>query len=185
MRDKAQWEQIITLIHKVEDRYGSIHNTPRSDPDFKDLQELCGVTHANHINSLTGMSASKVGMIISKIAQGHTKRYIIKHCHVKIAVLDQIAATYAVHYIPPFHYILHKDGEKDFYFRSKLIDIPLYFNLSNGNSYQVKRYVEYLKENGWTLTYKKTIWDQIPIGAKFISKHHDEVLTKYTEEYDY
>ena len=30
MRDKAQWEQIITLIHKVEDRYGSIHNTPRS-----------------------------------------------------------------------------------------------------------------------------------------------------------
>lgn len=72
-----------------------------------------------------------------------------------------------------------------FYFRSKLIDIPLYFNLSNGNSYQVKRYVEYLKENGWTLTYKKTIWDQIPIGAKFISKHHDEVLTKYTEEYDY
>lgn len=185
MKDKQKWNQIMNQVHKIEDKYGSIHSTPKSDPDFKELQDLCGVSHVNHINSLTGMSASKAGIIVSKITQGYTKRYILSHCHIKIAVLDQIANAYGVHYIPPFKYVLHKDGEKDFYFRSKLKDIPLYFNMNNGNSYQVERYVGYLEENGWTLTYKRTIWKDIPVGAKFVSKHHEAVLTKYTDEYDY
>ena len=162
-------------------RSGSIHNTPRSDPDFKDLQELCGVTHANHINSLTGMSASKVGMIVSKIAQGHTKKYIIKHRHVKIAVLDQIAATYAVHYIPPFAYILHKDGEKDFYFRSKLKDTSKFFHHYFVSGRKLKAYLD---KNGWSLICKKTIWGSIPIGAQYISKSKANILTKTTMRFE-
>lgn len=62
-------------VHKIEDKYGSIHNTPRSDPDFKELQDLCGVSHVNHINSLTGMSASKAGMIVSKHHEAVLTKY--------------------------------------------------------------------------------------------------------------
>lgn len=34
MKDKEQWDSFMDLIEKIEDKYGSIKLTPRSDPDF-------------------------------------------------------------------------------------------------------------------------------------------------------
>lgn len=40
MKDKLKWAQVMVLVKKVEDKYGSIKDTPISDPDFKKLKDL-------------------------------------------------------------------------------------------------------------------------------------------------
>ena len=122
MKDKLKWAQVMGLVKKVEDKYGSIKDTPISDPDFKKLKDLCAITHDNHLNTLTRVSAEKQCNILNKIVEGYTKTYIRNLYHVSDFTIDQVATAHGVQIIPPFAYILHKDGEKDFYFRSKLKD---------------------------------------------------------------
>ena len=181
MKDKLKWAQVMNLVRKVEDKYGSIKDTPISDPDFKKLKDLCAITHGNHLNTLTRVSAIKQSNILNKISEGYTKTYIRNTYHVSDFTVDQIATAHGVQIIPPFAYILHKDGKKDFYFRSKLKDVSKYFHHYFANSRQLE---SYLNKNGWLLICRKTIWGSIPIGAQYISKSKTDILTKNTNKFE-
>lgn len=169
------------LVQKVEDKYGSIKDTPISDPDFKKLKGLCAITHGNHLNTLTRVSAEKQCNILNKIVEGYTKTYIRNLYHVSDFTIDQVATAHGVQINPPFAYILHKDGEKDFYFRSKLKDASKFFHHYFVSGRKLKAYLD---KNGWSLICKKTIWGSIPIGAQYISKSKANILTKTTMRFE-
>lgn len=181
MKDKLKWTQVMDLVQKVEDKYGSIKDTPISDPDFKKLKDLCAITHGNHLNTLTRVSAEKQCNILNKIVEGYTKTYIRNLYHVSDFTVDQVATAHGVQIIPPFAYILHKDGEKDFYFRSKLKDASKFFHHYFVSGRKLKAYLD---KNGWSLICKKTIWGSIPIGAQYISKSKANILTKTTMRFE-
>ncbi|MCT3595676.1 hypothetical protein EFR91_03310 [Lactobacillus amylovorus] len=181
MRDKKKWNHVIELIHKIETKYGSIKLTPRSDPDFQQVYSILSIEKRNRRKASNGVIASKRGVIVHEVKQGHSRRYIENHCHISSATLEQILLLEAVELIPKFMYILHKDGEPDFYLRSKGLDIPKFFHVNEMASRKLNAFIE---ASGYQLICKKTIWDDVPLGAKYASRTH-EALTKVNEEYGY
>lgn len=178
MKDKEQWDSFMDLIEKIEDKYGSIKLTPRSDPDFQKAKEM--MAFGTHQNALDMISPTKRGLIIKEIKQGHSRKYIGSHCHVKSSLLDMICYAEGIEFIPRFLYILHKDGEPNLYLRSKQVDIPKFFDRGRMDSRTLNSFIE---SSGWKLTCKKTIWKDIPIGSSYVTRNH-EVLTKTTDEYE-
>lgn len=178
MRDKEQWNQFLKLVEKVEDRYGSLKLTPNSDPDFNKAKEM--VAWGTHENALDMISPTKRGLIIKEINQGHSRKYIVSHCHVKSRILDMICYAKGIEFIPRFLYVMHKDGEPDYYFRYKQVDVPKFFNRNPMASRTLNSFIE---SSGWQIVCKKTIWKDIPIGSSYVTRNH-EVLTKTTDEYE-
>ena len=178
MRDKQQWEQFMELIEKIEDKYGSIKLTPRSDPVFLKAKSM--VAFGTHQNALDKLLPSKRGLITNYIKQGHSKKYIESHCHVTSSLLDMVCYSEGIEFIPRFLYVMHKDGEPDYYFRYKQVDVPKFFSRNPMTSRTLKDFIE---SSGWEIVCKKTIWKDIPIGSSYVTRNH-EVLTKTTDEYE-
>lgn len=47
-RRKGQWNHVMSLIHRVENKYGSIRDTPETDPTWKEIAKLCTIGSNPH-----------------------------------------------------------------------------------------------------------------------------------------
>ena len=176
-RRKGEWNHVMSLIHRVENKYGSIRDTPETDPTWKEIAKLCTIGSNPHGLKV---SAKKQVAVLQKVKQGYTKTYIRGNCHIGEANIDRIVVAAGVQFIQPFSYVLYKEGEGTYFLRSKLRDIPLIFDQRLQNMPAINKYI---KENHWNLRCKRTIWKNIPIGSYYISQDHERFIHKKDDNY--
>lgn len=75
--ERQRWQTMLHLIQKCEDKYGSIIKTPDDDPNFVEIQRICGANP-----SPIEIAFRNQGLIAEKIESGFAKTYIVRHYHV-------------------------------------------------------------------------------------------------------
>lgn len=176
---KKNWQHVITLIHRVEEKYGSIKATPVDDPDWKEISDMCSM-HSEIRGEKIHASQQKQLLILRKVNEGYSKKQICAICHTGQDVLNQVMAATNAKLIPHYLYVLSKDGER-YYLRSKLKDISVIVKRKFSGTAMMN---SFLKENDWLLIPKTTIWKQVPIGCYYISRDHTCVIKKIDDEYE-
>lgn len=176
---KKKWQYIISLIHRVEIKYGSIKATPVDDPDWEEISDACSM-HSEICGEKIHASQQKQLMILRKVNEGYSKKQILAICHIGAGVLNQVMAATNAKLIPHYLYVLSKDGER-YYLRSKLKDVSVIVKRNFSNTSAM---TSFLKENNWLLIPKTTIWKQVPVGCYYISRDHTCVIKKIDDEYE-
>lgn len=173
--ERRRWQTMLRLIQKCEDKYGSIIRTPDDDPNFAEIQRICGANP-----SPIEIAVRKRDLVVEKIESGFSKTYIVRHYHVAPDTVEKIKRKFNLSFKPVWLYVLYKDNEPVYFIRSKKLDIPIIFNRTFYNDKILK---SFLLNNGFKLRVRKAIWHNIPIGAYYATPDHEKVIQKIDEEY--
>lgn len=119
--ERQQWQEVMHLVHECEAKYGSISETPEKDQMFVKIKKLC----AN--NKSAGLTIDKQEKMVEAIEAGYTGTYIAKRFHVTWSTVKKVRIAYSLKPKPVWKYILSKDGEPIYFFKSKLSDLTTIF----------------------------------------------------------
>lgn len=145
------------MIHDLEERYGSIKNVPKNEPELMQLQKEIGIveTHDSQLEQ----------DIEELIFYGYKPSEIIDEVQISKYLLNKIKSKLGLSYIPMFTYKLTNHDEPDIYLTSfKQINVIIH----KAPSTRIPLTLRHLKEHGFKHHEINLYWGDIPEDAIYV-----------------
>lgn len=163
---KKEWPRVLTLVRKIERKYGSVTKAPSTDEDLQLLHQI----YATKGNKATDKIPKKeVANILEDIKAGYRTRYIAKKYHYSDSVIYRIADANGVSFKPVFRYELTKNDGHNYYFNSIIPAAKLILNKKYATASEA---TQALEAKGYRLQLKNVIWKNVPLGSYYMATQH-------------
>lgn len=160
----TKYQQMLALVHALEDKYGSVIKAPNSDPDLRQLRKIYPENNTkrrdwNQIRSRI-YSLVQAGYSISKTAN-------------KLNISDAFVSKYirdnGLQLKQTFEYMILASDVR-YYVSSLMYFAKIEFHKSVQSTTEAKIY---LQEHGFNIKPGYYVWADIPKGAYFLLNYMD------------
>lgn len=173
---KEQWNHVMKLIHKCEDKYGSIKQTPADDETWLEIKSLCNVKHP--VKEMPNPEIE--ALIVKEISEGRSEKYIHEKHRIDFTHIHQVMAKHKLVNIPTFYYVLSKKGEATYVLTSQVRGVSAVFHHNFHNTMTLNRF---LKAHGYKLRSKEMLWKNIPVGTYYVGPNYSKPILKRNDRY--
>lgn len=154
-----QYSLTLFLLHKIEDKYGSIANCPDDDPTFVKLQQVNKYV-------MRSVDDEKQDKIISLAKQGYPAIYIFYVTHIRTKAIKNILTRRGIRPKQSFKYLLKTSNGIVCFTNSLSHYVKTVFHYRPRYNYEI---VDFLKRKGYRIIQDgKFYWPNIKVGDYFL-----------------
>ena len=163
----SKYFALLTKLHVIEARYGSIVKAPEGCKLVKEVQDLAG---------RLPISKAKFDHIKLLLKRGYGVKEIARISGVYERLVRSICDNYGFEPKRQFNYILYSPNGRTIYVENLIVFIRKFFKTKRMKDTSAARY--YLTQRGWDVLPKKTIWIYVPKQTYYHVSYLDKVVKK-------
>lgn len=170
MDTRTRYKMILGHLHIIEEKYGSISKVPENDPDYIAIADL---------RTINGFNENEQALIIKLAEEGHSTSYIAHRVDAQTGKVKSFMSFHHIKHKRIFRYILQAPDRKVYYVDRLGHFVKFYFGKTNCASTDAN--LSYLKNRGFEVIEKDTIWHDIPVGHFFYLIYMNKPIVKVND----
>ena len=167
----SKYFALLTKLHVIEEKYGSIAKAPESCKLVKEVQDLAG---------RLSISEAKLDHIKLLLKRGYGVKEVARFSGVYERLVRSICDNYGFEPKRQFNYVLYSPNGRTIYVENLIVFIRKFFKAGRMKDTSAARY--YLTQRGWDVLPKKTIWIYVPKQTYYHVSYLDKVVKKVSNK---
>ena len=163
----SKYFALLTKLHVIEEKYGSIAKAPEGCKLVKEVQDLAG---------RLPISEAKLDHIKLLLKRGYGGKEAARISGVYERLVRSICDSYGFEPKHQFNYVLYSPNGRTIYVENLIVFIRKFFKTKRIKDTSAARY--YLTQRGWDVLPKKTIWIYVPKQTYYHVSYLDKVVKK-------
>lgn len=166
---KTDYQRALSIIHKLEDQFGSIINVPDSDPEIQEIHRL-----------LSPIRCTSTDTYYERVRwlnrQGYSTAYIAKATHRSIPTIRMYFSNYGIKSKKIFKYQVKSNSSTAVYYGTSIRYLAsLLLHATFTSNLKAKRR---LNKQGFSIQTGSYVWCKIPDGAYYTLNYLDHFAVK-------